>query len=81
VILFVALLIRSIISSCKRALRVLCKLRAVPMPMRVVAIGIGEPLWELTIFRPSASRFVGSSAFKTWRRRSRLNSPFGKTPP
>jgi DNA-binding MarR family transcriptional regulator len=22
-----------------------------------------EPLWELTIFRPSASRFVGSSAF------------------
>ena len=32
--------IRSIISSCKRASRVLCKLNAVPMPMRVVLICI-----------------------------------------
>src|SRR5260370_22945792 len=32
--------IRSIISSCKRAPRVLCRLNAVPMPMRVVVIGI-----------------------------------------
>lgn len=33
-------LIGSIASSCKRALRVLCKIKAVPAPMRVVVIGI-----------------------------------------
>ena len=33
-------LIRSITTSCKRALRVLCKLEAIPKPMQVVVIGI-----------------------------------------
>jgi hypothetical protein len=71
--------IRSIISSCKRALRVLCKLHAVPMPMRVVAIGIAflavcsvvnlfyQMLHKPTeVFAPISSEF-NKAPIETWR--------------
>ena len=70
---------RNIISSCKRALRVLCKLRAVPMPMRVVAIGIAflalcsvvnlfyQMLHKPTeVFAPISSEF-NKAPIETWR--------------
>jgi Transglycosylase SLT domain len=83
--------IRSIISSCKRALRVLCKLRAVPMPMRVVAIGIAflavcsvvnlfyQMLHKPTeVFAPISSEF-NKAPIETWRQYAPLFREYSTT--